>query len=422
MGIVVSTGTHERLVAEHEAELAEAKSKADRKREELAEHKYKSVEEEAELEAELKRLESQKAKLATQQQTLQADYSEMEQLRQEREAQVVQRCILRIFQRSLGVCFSEWKEAVTDIIRERDRVTYSSKVEELAMKNKQLKQHVKDKEGELNACEEQTKRDRATQLIMRLKYKEVAICFNQWKGYVRANFEDRHQRSLTVLQQKLEEMRGERDKLRARLTEAEREGLKLAMTKFELEEKDLQKEGHISELADALTQARDTIERQVHQWPSSSKGMRRELTALNSAYEAVARTSDKSTYATSPRKSAAAAAAAEPVQAPAAAPEPEQVPVVPAGAVEAAGGAPAAAAPVAEPVAAAPAPEEATPAPAPEPEPEPAPAAPEEPAATPEEAKAPTPDPAPEAEAEKAPEKADGEPVAEAAAPETAAG
>ena len=137
MGLVVSTGTHERLVAEHEVALAEAKSKAERKREELASYKAKSVEEEAALEETLKRLESQKAKLSEQQQTLQADYSEMEQLRQERESQVVQRCILRIFQRSLGVCFSEWKEFVTDIIRERDRVQYSSKVEELAMKNKQ---------------------------------------------------------------------------------------------------------------------------------------------------------------------------------------------------------------------------------------------------------------------------------------------
>jgi hypothetical protein len=291
MGIVVSTGKHEQMVAEKTNVLNDQKGKADRKREELAAYKAKTAEEEAALEKQLKDLETQKTKLVEQQKTLQADYSEMEALRQEREAQVVNRCVLRIFQRALGVCFSEWKEFVSELVRERDRQMYSSKVEELALKNKHLKATVEEKLKELEAVEEQTQKDKATQLIMRLKYKEVAICFNQWKGYVRANVDDRHRRNVEALKQKLVEMEVDRDRLRARLTDAEREGLKLAMAKFELEEKDMQKQSHIAELAGALTQARDTIERQVQQWPSSSRTMRRELKALNSAYDEVARAS-----------------------------------------------------------------------------------------------------------------------------------
>ena len=242
MGIVVSSAKHEQMVAEKTEALNQAKATAERKREELAAHKAKTAEEEAALEEELRALEEQKTKLVTQQQTLQADYSEMEQLRQEREQQVVQRCILRIFQRSLGVCFSEWKEFVTDLIRERDRQQYSSKVEELALHNKHLKATVEERLKELESVEEQTKQDKTMQLIMRLKYKEVSICFNQWKAYVRANVEDRHKRNVDQLKVKLDEMQAERDKLRAKLTDSEREGLKLAMAKFELEEKDLQKE------------------------------------------------------------------------------------------------------------------------------------------------------------------------------------
>ncbi len=294
MGIVVSTAKHEQMVAEKTNVLNDQKAKADRKREELASYKAKTAEEEAALEKQLQDLETQKEKLVDQQKTLQADYSEMESLRQEREAQVVNRCVLRIFQRALGVCFSEWKEFVVDLVRERDRQMYSSKVEELALKNKHLKASVDEKLKELAAVEEQTQKDKATQLIMRLKYKEVAICFNQWKGYVRANVEDRHRRSVEALQQKLADMKVDRDRLRVRLTDAEREGLKLAMAKFELEEKDLQKQSHIVELAGALTHARDTIERQVQQWPSSSKSMQRELKALNAAYEEVARASSTS--------------------------------------------------------------------------------------------------------------------------------
>eukprot|EP01043_Picozoa_sp_COSAG02_P004626 COSAG02_NODE_122_length_35306_cov_98.280967_25_plen_458_part_00 len=304
MGIVVSTAKHEQMVAEKTNMLNDQKAKADRKREELAAYKAKSDEEEGALEKQLQELELQKAKLVEQQKTLQADYSEMESLRQEREAQVVNRCVLRIFQRALGVCFAEWKEFVVELVRERDRQMYSSKVEELALRNKHLKASVDEKLKDLAAVEEQTQKDKATQLIMRLKYKDVAICFNQWKGYVRANVEDRHRRNVEALKQKLVDMEADRDRLRVRLTDAEREGLKLAMAKFELEEKDLQKQSHIAELAGALTHARDTIERQVQQWPSSSKSMRRELKVLNSAYEEVARVSSTSGAAESSHSSA----------------------------------------------------------------------------------------------------------------------
>jgi len=291
MGIVVSTGKHEQMVAEKTNFLNEQKAEAERMRAELEAYKAQTAEEESALEQQLQDLETQKAKLVEQQKTLQGDYSEMESLRQEREAQVVQRCVMRITQRAIGVCFSEWKEFATDMVRERDRQKYSSKVEELATKNKHLKASVEERLKELAALEEQAQKEKATQLIMRLKYKEVSLCLHQWKAYVRANVEDRHARNVEALQQKILEMEVDRDRLREQLNDAEREGLKLAMAKFELEEKDLKKQSHISELADALTQARDTIERQVQQWPSSSKSMRRELVALNSAYEEVARAS-----------------------------------------------------------------------------------------------------------------------------------
>ena len=283
----VSSSKHERLVLEHETELREARERAERAKADLEAHKTASQEEHEALTAELARLEEQKAKLVGQQKTLQADYSEMESIRQEREAQVVQRCILRIFQRCVGVCFKEWKDVVTEIVRERDREQFAAKVEELAVRNKQLKAEVDAKKKEVEAVEEDTQQNKVKQLLMRLKYKEVAICYNQWKGYVRANVEERHQRNIEALQLKLGEMVAERDRLRTRLTDVEREGLKLALTKFELEEKDLRKEGHIAELAGALTEARDTIQRQVEQWPSSTKAMQRELKALDSAYAAV---------------------------------------------------------------------------------------------------------------------------------------
>ena len=306
MGIVVSTGKHEQMVAEKTNFLNEQRATAERMRAELEAYKAKTAEEESALEQQLQDLETQKAKLVEQQKTLQGDYSEMESLRQEREAQVVQRCVMRITQRSLGVCFSEWKEFVTDNVRERDRQMYSSKVEELATKNKHLKASVEEKLKELETLEEQTQKDKAMQLIMRLKYKEVSVCFNQWKSYVRSNVEDRHARNVRALQEKLVEMKADWDRLRKRLTDAEREGLKLAMAKFELEEKDLKKQSHISELADALTQARDTIERQVQQWPSSSKSMRRELVALNSAYEEVARASTSALQSPQPSRAVVA--------------------------------------------------------------------------------------------------------------------
>lgn len=293
MGIVVSTGKHEEMVAEKTTLLNEHKAKAERKRDELEAYKAKVAQEEAALQQELEELETRKAKLAEQQNTLQSSYSEMETLRQKREADVVGRCVLKISQRSLGMCFSEWKEFVTEAVREKDRQAYSGKVEELELKNRHLKSAVKEKQDHLGAVEEQNQKDKAMQLIMRLKSKEVAVCFNQWKGFVRANVEDRHRRSVEALQQKLEEMRADRDRLRLKLTDSEREGLKLAMTKFELEEKDLHKQSHISELAHALTQARDTIEQQVQQWPASSKSMRKELTALSSAYDDVVRVSTK---------------------------------------------------------------------------------------------------------------------------------
>eukprot|EP01046_Picozoa_sp_COSAG06_P027434 COSAG06_NODE_2422_length_6906_cov_3.078336_8_plen_275_part_00 len=209
--------------------------------------------------------------------------------------------------------------------------------------------------------------NRDQQLIMRLKYKEVSICFNQWKAYVRANVEDRHKRNVEQLKVKLDEMQVERDKLRAKLTDSEREGLKLAMAKFELEEKDLQKEGHISELAEALTQARDTIERQVQQWPSSSKGMRRELVALNSAYDKVARASAKGPYG--------AAVGASPLrQSTGGTAEPEAVAAAAAAEATEPAAEPEAPAPAAEPEAPAPAAEPEAPVEAPAAEPEPAPA------------------------------------------------
>ena len=83
-------------------------------------------------------------------------------------------------------------------------------------------------------------------------------------------------------------MQVERDALRKHLDGAELEGLKIAMEKFELEEQDLQKENQIRALTQALADARGTIERQVELWPSSSKQMRRQLQALDTAHGQVA--------------------------------------------------------------------------------------------------------------------------------------
>ena len=96
MGIVVSTGKHEQMVAEKTNFLNEQKAEAERMRAELEAYTAQTAEEESALEQQLQDLETQKAKLVEQQKTLQGDYSEMESLRQEREAQVVQRCVMRI--------------------------------------------------------------------------------------------------------------------------------------------------------------------------------------------------------------------------------------------------------------------------------------------------------------------------------------
>jgi hypothetical protein len=222
--------------------------------------------------------------LESQQSNLQADYSEMEALRQQREAQVVQRVLLRFANRCVGTCFTEWKEFITEMVRERDRNKYASQVDDLQTTNTRLHEEHTKVSQELAGSEKQNSELKAKQLILSILNRELSRCFMNWRGFARDHVEERHERQVDLLRAKIEEMRTERDALRTQLDGAELEGLKIAMTKFELEEQDLQKENQINELTAALTQARDAIGQQVELWPSSSKVMRRELQRLDQAH------------------------------------------------------------------------------------------------------------------------------------------
>ena len=199
--------------------------------------------------------------------------------------------MLRFTNRFVGICFSEWKDFIVEIVQARDREKYSGQVEKLDADNRELRRGLEDAKAELERVEKEAAELKAKQLILRILNREVATCFNQWRGYARDNVEERHLRQVDQLQSKLCDMEVERDKLRKDLDGAEWEGLKIAMAKFELEEQDLQKENQIGELSDALTQARNVIEQQVQLWPSSSKRTRKELDRLDQAHaQAAART------------------------------------------------------------------------------------------------------------------------------------
>ena len=310
MGGVVSSGKHKRLVGEQEALLEQHKQSISDAKHAISVREQESAASNATLESQLQKLEDEKAQLDAQQATLQVEYVEMEKQRQEREAkvcdstlvyswpaqdldsascfvQVVQRVILRVVNRCIGICFSEWKDFVLEIVKRRDRDKHSAKVAELEKINAELRQTMQSVQAELDQTEEENAHQKAKQLIMKMMHREMSSCFSRWKRFLRAHVEERHERRVADLKHRLADMEAERDALRKKLDGQELEGFKVAMQKFELETQEQRKESQIVSLTQALVDARGTLEQQAHLWPASSKQVQKQMRALDVAHNQV---------------------------------------------------------------------------------------------------------------------------------------
>jgi hypothetical protein len=283
MGGGISKTKHRAIIGESEAQLDEHEAALAGTKAEMESHAAESARAEKDLNGKLVVLKEEKQRLDAKQAVLQAEYTDMEEQRLAREQQVIQRVILRVINRCVGNCFVEWKDFVTELVRERDREKYAHQVVDLQGTNTELRKELGGVQAELDATEAENAQQKTKQLMLKLLHREMATCFNQWKGYVRAHVEERHHRQVAALQTKLEEMRSMRDELRAQLDGAELEGLKIgeqtspprsavkharltdqtrlaqprcsAMQKFELEERDSQKESQIETLTQALLDA-----------------------------------------------------------------------------------------------------------------------------------------------------------------------